>query len=414
MSSSDELDVSVDVISAGPTPGQQLRLAREKRGLSLDDVTTETNLSPKYLKALEEDDYASLPGLAFARGYARRYAQLVDLDGSALIAEMDVLAAAKGVSVTASLNATGASTQRSHAAMSSMDARNAGDAPSGLTRALAGLQQINLTQVLSVGSLALLALLLLGTLFWQGGSEVSTEPMADNAVIDIDAEVAQQAPVEPPVAVVPVEPVPAAAPELVPVEQDPALAAAMPAADGSTLPATTTPAPASTLMPAQAPAAAVAPVPVQAGRPVSAPAAAPVATAVVTPAASVKPVPSVKPGAVPPPAPAVAPVAAAPVVQPVAKPVPTAPAAPGIDSLNFSFSGKSWISVRDATGQELVYGLKNAGQAVTVTGQAPFSINIGNVNVTTLSRNGRGVNLKQYARGEIASFRLAPSAPPKP
>ena len=70
--------------------------------------------------------------------------------------------------------------------------------------------------------------------------------------------------------------------------------------------------------------------------------------------------------------------------------------------------------MRDATGQELVYGLKNIGQAVTVTGQAPFSINIGNVNVTTLSRNGRSVNLKQYARGEIASFRLAPSAAPKP
>ena len=75
--------------------------------------------------------------------------------------------------------------------------------------------------------------------------------------------------------------------------------------------------------------------------------------------------------------------------------------------------------MRDATGQELVYGLKNAGQAVTVTGQAPFSINIGNVHVTSLSRNGRNVNLKQYARGEIASFRLAPvqavpAAAPKP
>ena len=72
--------------------------------------------------------------------------------------------------------------------------------------------------------------------------------------------------------------------------------------------------------------------------------------------------------------------------------------------------------MRDATGQELVDGLKNSGQVVTVTGQAPFSINIGNVNVTALSRNGRVVNLKQYARGEIASFRLAPTtvATPKP
>ncbi|MEL0027677.1 MAG: RodZ domain-containing protein, partial [Perlucidibaca sp.] len=89
-----------------------------------------------------------------------------------------------------------------------------------------------------------------------------------------------------------------------------------------------------------------------------------------------------------------------------AGPAPVASNGPRIDSLSFSFSGKSWISVRDATGQELVYGLKAPGQTVTVTGQAPFSINIGNVNVTTLSRNGKPVNLKPYTRGEIASFRL--------
>ena len=116
-------------------------------------------------------------------------------------------------------------------------------------------------------------------------------------------------------------------------------------------------------------------------------------------------------------APAPKPVAPTPVPAAAIKPVASVAPPPGIDSLNFSFTGKSWISVRDATGQELVYGLKNAGQAVTVTGQAPFSINIGNVHVTSLSRNGRSVNLKQYARGEIASFRLAPVAPasvPKP
>ncbi|MEK6788547.1 MAG: helix-turn-helix domain-containing protein [Pseudomonadota bacterium] len=399
MSSSDELGVSVDVISAGPTPGQQLRLAREKRGLSLDDVTTETNLSPKYLKALEEDDYASLPGLAFARGYARRYAQLVHLDGSALIAAMDVLAAAQGVAVSASLSPSGSSMQRAGTNMSQVDTRKSGDLPGNLTKTLASLQQINLTQILSVGSLALLVLLLLGTLFWQGSGDVSTEPMADNGVIDIDADVLQQVPAEAPVAL-PVEPVvaePVAADAMLPA-QDPALAATLPATDPAAIASPSAPAPAAaSSAPAVSTAAPVA----------AAPAAAPVAQA---PALAAKPaaVPAtaVKPVA----APAVAPA----VTVPAAKPATAAPAAPGIDSLNFNFSGKSWISVRDATGQELVYGLKNAGQAVTVTGQAPFSINIGNVNVTTLSRNGRGVNLKQYARGEIASFRLAPSAQPKP
>lgn len=418
MSSSDELGVSVNVTSAGPTPGQKLRLAREKRGLSLNDVTTETNLSPKYLKALEEDDYASLPGLAFARGYARRYAQLVHLDGSALIAEIDVMAAAQGLESSASLSPSSAATQRAGTNISQVTTRKVSDMPGNLTKTMASLQKISVAQVLSIGSLALLALLLLGTLFWQGSGDINTEPMADNGVIDIDADVAQQMPPE---AALPVTPEPVAempaAPEVsLPVE-NPALAAAA-------LPATATGTPASPVAAAPGTQAAT---PVAAVTPVAAPALSPTAKpvtpaagAAVPPASALKPVvvpvakPAVVPAALPAAKPAVAPVVAPAVATPGIKPVAVAPAVPGIDSLNFNFSGKSWISVRDATGQELVYGLKSTGQAVTVTGQAPFSINIGNVNVTTLSRNGRSVNLKQYARGEIASFRLAPSAAPKP
>lgn len=415
MSSSDELDVSVDAISTGSTPGQKLRLAREARGLSLDDVTAETNLAPKYLQALEADDYAALPGLAFARGYARRYAQLVHLDGSALIAEMDLLAASQGITAPVSLSASHSTMQRASAGISQVSSRKASDRPSSLRKAISGLQSINMAQLLSLGSLALLLLLLLGTLFWQGNDDSNTEPMADNGVIDIDADMAQQLPPE---AAVPATPAPVPAP-VAPVE--PAATEALPAADA--LDASAVPA---------APGAAAAPVaaqPVVAATtsPVAAPAAAPAAP--VAAPAVVKPAPAVPVLVAPTTAPttttATAPVAAKPAAAtaPVVIPVTTAPAPapkaaasvpPGIDSLNFSFTGKSWISVRDATGQELVYGLKNAGQAVTVTGQAPFSINIGNVNVTTLSRNGRAVNLKQYARGEIASFRLAPSAAPKP
>ncbi|MES3040527.1 MAG: RodZ domain-containing protein [Pseudomonadota bacterium] len=383
MSSSDELDVSVAAINAGPTPGQKLRLAREKCGLSLDAVTAETNLSLKYLQALETDDYAALPGLAFARGYARRYAQLVHLDGSALIAEMDVLAAAQGVTVPVSLNASSAAMLLTSNGISQVATRKASDAPSSMKKLSVDLQKISFAQILSVGSLALLVLLLLGTLFWQGSNDTNTEPMADNGVIDIDADVAQQAPPEPlPVIAEPVPTTPAL--DAVPVsavEAVPAAGATPAASTAAPVAATPVPAPTTTTAPLAATAVAAAPV-----------AAAPSAA---SPAKT--------------PAPAIAP------VQPVAtKPAVVPPVPPSIDSLNFSFTGKSWISVRDATGQELVYGLKNAGQAVTVTGQAPFSINIGNVNVTTLSRNGRGVNLKQYARGEIASFRLAPSVAPKP
>lgn len=351
MDSSDELNVSIDAIT-DPTPGQKLRLAREAYGLTLDEVSTETNLSAKYLQALEADDFAALPGLAFARGYARRYAQLVHLDGAALIAEIDALAKCQGLNLMPALSATHPAIQSVSVGISRASVRKAHHVPALLFKLMAILKQVNFSQLLSLGSLLLLLLLLLGTLFWQGGKDTSMEPMADNGVLDIDADIQQQAPPELPVR-----------PEIIP--------------------------------PPTVPASVVAPVEVS-----GIVQAAIEPTVVAPPAAPLPAAPTELPAPLPVPAAAIAPAAA------------TAPL--GIDTLSFSFTGKSWISVRDATGQELVYGLKNAGQAVTVTGKAPFSINIGNVHVTLLSRNGRGVNLKQYARGEIASFRLAPVSPPKP
>ncbi|WP_068858245.1 helix-turn-helix domain-containing protein [Perlucidibaca aquatica] len=427
------MSVSANGNSTSSTPGQQLRLAREACGLSLNDVNAETNLSVKYLQALEADDFAALPGLAFARGYARRYAQLVHLDGATLIAEIDALAASKGIVVTPALASSNPAMQRASLGFSEVNARKASDVPSVIPKLMAMLQQISISQILSLGSLALLLLLLLGTLFWQGNKTDVVEPLADHGVLDIDADVAQQVPPEAPVTPEVISPVPPVGSELVGAvttaqpATDPASATATATAiapDASALPAATTPAPLSTPQtPVPAPVAAPAPAPA----PVTAPASATKATTVAPAQASLVPAPGSTAVASKPIAPATKPaLVAAPAPKPVAptpvpataiKPVASVAPPPGIDSLNFSFIGKSWISVRDATGQELVYGLKNAGQAVTVTGQAPFSINIGNVHVTSLSRNGRSVNLKQYARGEIASFRLAPVAPapvPKP
>ena len=435
MSSSDEMSVSANGNSTSSTPGQQLRLAREACGLSLNDVNAETNLSVKYLQALEADDFAALPGLAFARGYARRYAQLVHLDGATLIAEIDALAASKGIVVTPALASSNPAMQRASLGFSEVNARKASDVPSVIPKLMAMLQQISISQILSLGSLALLLLLLLGTLFWQGNKTDVVEPLADHGVLDIDADVAQQVPPEAPVTPEVISPVPPVGSELVgavttaQAATDPATATATAIApDASALPAATTPAPLSTPQtPVPAPVAAPAPAPAPVTAPASAPASATKATTVAPAQASLVPAPGSTAVASKPIAPATKPaLVAAPAPKPVAptpvpataiKPVASVAPPPGIDSLNFSFIGKSWISVRDATGQELVYGLKNAGQAVTVTGQAPFSINIGNVHVTSLSRNGRSVNLKQYARGEIASFRLAPVAPasvPKP
>lgn len=67
-------------------PGMRLRAAREAAGLSLDQVAQQLKLAPRQVKALEDEDFAQLPGRTFARGFVRNYARLLNLDGDGLLA----------------------------------------------------------------------------------------------------------------------------------------------------------------------------------------------------------------------------------------------------------------------------------------------------------------------------------------
>ena len=46
-----------------------LREARENRKLSLKDVARETNITPRYVDALENEDYSIFPGETYALGF---------------------------------------------------------------------------------------------------------------------------------------------------------------------------------------------------------------------------------------------------------------------------------------------------------------------------------------------------------
>lgn len=393
MNPSDESLNAETVSESTGSPGERLSQARSQRGLTLEQVASETNLSPRYVEALEADDYDALPGAAFIRGYLRRYAQLVQLPGDALVADFDARWRARAPAAGA-LSDPKPLQPRQPVKVATLS--QAGKDIFGKTAS-----GISLARILSWGSLALLLLLLAGTLFWNGDDSEPEVDATDPMTLDMgeDTGVLEQPapPVEPAVPALD----PAAATETVTPAPD--AVTPVPVTPGLPVPAATAPG-------ATAPAAQPAPAVIAPTTPTTSTQPAP-----TTSAATVKPVTvpvATRPGSVPvtslqtaPTKPGSAPAPAT--VIPVTPTVPVVElAAPRIDSLSFSFTGKSWISVRDATGQELVYGLKNPGQTVTVTGQAPFSINIGNVNVTTLSRNGRVVNLKPYTRGEIASFRL--------
>jgi cytoskeleton protein RodZ len=60
--------------------GTFLRQAREKRGVSLQQVATTTKISARMLESLERNDPSKLPGGIFSRAFVRSYAREVGLD----------------------------------------------------------------------------------------------------------------------------------------------------------------------------------------------------------------------------------------------------------------------------------------------------------------------------------------------
>src|ERR1043165_3805259 len=60
--------------------GEQLRLAREARGVTLRHISDQTRISIRYLEAIEADDYKRLPGGIFNRSFIKAYAKQIGFD----------------------------------------------------------------------------------------------------------------------------------------------------------------------------------------------------------------------------------------------------------------------------------------------------------------------------------------------
>lgn len=60
--------------------GEQLRLAREARGISLREISDQTRISTRYLEAIESGDLKRLPGGIFNRSFIKAYAKYVGFD----------------------------------------------------------------------------------------------------------------------------------------------------------------------------------------------------------------------------------------------------------------------------------------------------------------------------------------------
>ncbi|MDO8466149.1 MAG: DUF4115 domain-containing protein [Gallionella sp.] len=66
--------------------GKMLREARERGGLSVQDVVNQIKFAPHQIEALEADDFQHLPEMTFVRGFVRSYAKILDMDAQPLLA----------------------------------------------------------------------------------------------------------------------------------------------------------------------------------------------------------------------------------------------------------------------------------------------------------------------------------------
>ncbi len=69
----------------GLAVGEVLKRTRTRRKLDIGTVEQHTKIRTKYLRALENEEWETLPGPAYAKGFLRTYAQFLGLDGDALV-----------------------------------------------------------------------------------------------------------------------------------------------------------------------------------------------------------------------------------------------------------------------------------------------------------------------------------------
>src|ERR671916_888081 len=76
--------------------GEELRLAREARGVTLRQISDQTHISIRYLEAIEADNYKELPGGIFNRSFIKAYAKAVGFNEAEAVSAYTEVARAHG------------------------------------------------------------------------------------------------------------------------------------------------------------------------------------------------------------------------------------------------------------------------------------------------------------------------------
>ena len=324
--------------------GLVFRTAREDAGMTQDEVAEALHLDVAVVSAIEDGRFADLPMRPYARGYVRNYARVLGLDADDLARRFD-------------------------------------EADAGRTEPSVVVPRHRVTlkselalRPLALGYAAIVAVLLiaLGAVLWTAWrvQDWQFPFLADDAVEAPTVEPATESPVGPPN----VSPWPTVADAAEDEPADEAEAVASAEDDPIT------------------PAVAVA------EEPVASP-----AQAALPQAGTEDPAAQSLDGAAQEPSPAsetVADAASAPAGGPVA-------VSGDVGELTLVFDDESWVSVDDATGRQLFGDLGRNGRTITVAGQAPLSLLVGNALAVRVEFDGESVDLGPFtSENNVARLEL--------
>ena len=72
-------------IESLPSLPLNLALARKRRGLTLEEIAQSTRIVPRYLQAIETEEFNKLPGGVYATSYIRQYARAIGFSETELL-----------------------------------------------------------------------------------------------------------------------------------------------------------------------------------------------------------------------------------------------------------------------------------------------------------------------------------------
>jgi len=73
--------------------GATFKRARESKGISLDQIASQTRISARFLAAIESEDFQALPGGIYNRGFVRMFAEAIGIDPDQAVADYERLSA---------------------------------------------------------------------------------------------------------------------------------------------------------------------------------------------------------------------------------------------------------------------------------------------------------------------------------